>query len=199
MNTEKKDRRIRKTEKQLLNGLTTLMETKSINDITVRELSDTVDINRSTFYLHYQDIYDMIEHIENNLIDKFTDALGPEKEDSNEVDFHDVMKRIFDLLQENRTICKALLGPNGDIKFVNKVSRIVSDRIQYLLVTCASVKYSNTDIELVKSYFVAGCIGLVQHWLNDTKTYEQSDPEHMAELFIDLIKSSSSIINKKEA
>lgn len=36
MNKEKKDRRIRKTEKQLLDGLTYLMETKSINDITVR-------------------------------------------------------------------------------------------------------------------------------------------------------------------
>ena len=46
MNDEKKDRRIRKTEKQLLDGLTKLMETKSINDITVRELADIVDINR---------------------------------------------------------------------------------------------------------------------------------------------------------
>lgn len=199
MNKEKKDRRIRKTEKQLLDGLTYLMETKSINDITVRELADIVDINRSTFYLHYQDIYDMIEHIENDLIEKFTDALGPKVNPniisaaSQEEEFLKIMKSIFNLLLENRTICKALLGHNGDIKFVNKISKIVSDRIQYILNLVASKKYSDTDLELVESYFVAGCIGLVQHWLNDEKTYANSDAEHMSKLFVDLIKSSSAL------
>jgi len=62
-----RDRRVRKTEEQLVKGLTKLMKTKSIKNITVRELADEVDINRSTFYLHYKDIFDMVEKIENEL------------------------------------------------------------------------------------------------------------------------------------
>ena len=47
---EKTDRRVRKTKKLLRQGLAKLMENKSINEITVKELVDEVDINRSTFY-----------------------------------------------------------------------------------------------------------------------------------------------------
>ena len=58
-----RDRRVRKTEEQLVKGLTKLMKTKSIKNITVRELADEVDINRSTFYLHYKDIFDMADRL----------------------------------------------------------------------------------------------------------------------------------------
>lgn len=64
---KKPDRRIRKTKSQLRAGLSKLMQHKSIKEITVKELVEEVDINRSTFYLHYTDIYNMLETIENDL------------------------------------------------------------------------------------------------------------------------------------
>ena len=64
---KKTDRRVRKTKAQLRAGLAKLMQTKSIKEITVKELVDEVDINRSTFYLHYTDIYQMLESIEDEL------------------------------------------------------------------------------------------------------------------------------------
>jgi len=57
---KKTDRRVRKTKTQLRNGLAMLMKEKSVGEITVKELVDQVDINRSTFYLHYPDILRMI-------------------------------------------------------------------------------------------------------------------------------------------
>ena len=57
---EKTDRRIRKTKAQLRAGLAKLMQEKSIKEITVKELVEEVDINRSTFYLHYSDIYTVL-------------------------------------------------------------------------------------------------------------------------------------------
>src|SRR5699024_7421159 len=48
--SEKTDRRVRKTRAQLRAGLATLMQKKSIKEITVKELVEEVDINRSTFY-----------------------------------------------------------------------------------------------------------------------------------------------------
>ena len=37
------------------------MKEKSVNQITVKELVEEVDINRSTFYLHFKDIQDLFE------------------------------------------------------------------------------------------------------------------------------------------
>ena len=73
--TQKQERRYRRTETLILNGLTTLLQQKSIKEITVRELADLVDINRSTFYLHYTDIYDLLEQTEQRLLKQFTDAV----------------------------------------------------------------------------------------------------------------------------
>ena len=51
------DRRIRYTRYALQNALIVCMQQKPFNRITVREICETADINRSTFYMHYKDIY----------------------------------------------------------------------------------------------------------------------------------------------
>ena len=71
MESKKMDRRVRKTRMQLRAGLTQLMRQKPIKDITVRELAQLVDINRCTFYLHYRDIYDMVEQVEQEVFSEF--------------------------------------------------------------------------------------------------------------------------------
>ena len=69
------DRRVRKTRAQLRQGLAELLKEKSLKEITVKELVEKVDINRSTFYLHYADIYDMMEKIENELTGDIEDLI----------------------------------------------------------------------------------------------------------------------------
>ena len=71
----KVDRRVRKTKAQLREGLAHLMLEKSIKEITVKELVDEVDINRSTFYLHYADIYQMLQQIEEEALENITHML----------------------------------------------------------------------------------------------------------------------------
>ena len=63
INNNKKDRRIEKTEYVLVNSLAALMHSKNIKDISVKELCEYANVNRGTFYLHYNDIYDMLDTI----------------------------------------------------------------------------------------------------------------------------------------
>ena len=62
---EKMDRRVRKTRALLLQGLVKMLETHDIQDISVKELTELVDINRGTFYLHY----DNLDEVLNELLD----------------------------------------------------------------------------------------------------------------------------------
>ena len=50
-----------------------LSEKRTMDDITVTELVKRADINRGTFYIHYDDIYAVAEDYENELIDRFFD------------------------------------------------------------------------------------------------------------------------------
>ena len=80
MKEEKKeetiDRRIRKTRRLLRECLTALLKEKKVQDITVREIADMADINRGTFYLHYKDVFDLMEQIENGLLKELEDMLN---------------------------------------------------------------------------------------------------------------------------
>ena len=58
------DRRIAKTKRGIINAFLELRSQKAIEKITVRELCEKAEINKSTFYTHFKDIYDLSEHLE---------------------------------------------------------------------------------------------------------------------------------------
>ena len=72
---KKEDRRVRRTKKLLTQALTELMQQKQVKEITVTELTDLADMNRGTFYLYYKDIFDMLEHIEDNMFQALNEIL----------------------------------------------------------------------------------------------------------------------------
>ena len=76
MNNLVEDRRTRKTnqtKKLLKQNLCNLLMIKPIENITIQEITDAADLNRRTFYTHYQDIYDLFEHVKRDTIDDFID------------------------------------------------------------------------------------------------------------------------------
>lgn len=45
-----------------------LLKKQSISKITVKELCEKADVNRATFYNHYYDIRNVLEHMEENIV-----------------------------------------------------------------------------------------------------------------------------------
>lgn len=66
----KSDRRIRRTRAAIQSAFLKLIFEKDINRITIKELCERADINKSTFYLHYQDIYDLEEQFKEEVSEK---------------------------------------------------------------------------------------------------------------------------------
>lgn len=63
------DRRVRKTKKAIYDVFFELTKEKKLNEITIKELCAQADINKSTFYLHYRDIYDLANSIQSTFVD----------------------------------------------------------------------------------------------------------------------------------
>ena len=61
------DLRVKKTKNSIINAFLRLRSKKPLERITVKELADLAEINKATFYLHYKDIYDLSEQLENEL------------------------------------------------------------------------------------------------------------------------------------
>lgn len=58
------DRRIQRTRNSLFSAFIELRATKPVEKITVKELTEKANISKQTFYLHFQDIYDLSEYLE---------------------------------------------------------------------------------------------------------------------------------------
>ena len=74
--TRKADRRIEFTQSLIRDTLFELMETTPVEKITVSRLCEEACINRSTFYLHYKDIQDVIEQITQNYYSEVTELVS---------------------------------------------------------------------------------------------------------------------------
>lgn len=63
----KNNARWRENERRMETELLALLRDKSIEHITVKEICERAHVNRSTFYAHFTDIYDMLEQMESHL------------------------------------------------------------------------------------------------------------------------------------
>lgn len=189
---EKIDRRVRKTRNQLKNGLAQLMMEKNINEITVKELVETVDINRSTFYLHYSDIYNLLEVIEDEILQEIQTLI-----DENPMGVEDntflFMEGIFTVLHENRDICMALLGENGDATFVHKMSSIIEkNAMQQLEMLFPDIK---DELHYTFSFCMSGSMGIVKQWLFENNG---DTPENIAKLVFKMVMHALGLSRKYE-
>ncbi len=182
---EKVDRRVRKTKAQLRQGLARLMQKKSIKEITVKELVDEVDINRSTFYLHYTDIYQMLEKIEEEAMLEIREALeGCPVHCTERKKIIPFLARFFSIMDSNRDLALALLGPNGDMDFVARIETLIANKF----LDQNSFPLSDNEVSYAYSFCLSGCVGMIKTWLSKA---EHESPEAMARLTFHLIDNIS--------
>ena len=70
------DLRIEKTERGIKNAFIELRSKKPLEKITVKELCEMACINKSTFYSHYKDIYDLSDSMEDEVVRSITNSIS---------------------------------------------------------------------------------------------------------------------------
>ena len=166
MTEKKEDRRVRRTKKLLTQGLIQLMQEKQIKDITVRELADLVDVNRGTFYLYYRDIFDMLEQIETEIFERFNQIISAHQEGRILSQTQPMFSDLFHFIAENEEMCRTLLSTNGDIKFLQRLSDVVEERIRADWLTHPD-GLTEAEFEYRYAFGVLGCVGLVRALLQN--------------------------------
>lgn len=110
-----------------------LMREQNTTAISVRELVDRANINRSTFYAHYQDIFAVLEEIETEITQKlfaFFDAADHAEWLNSPLPF---LMRIGEELEQNKEFYRLLLATQGSVTFMHKLQdaflkRMVTER-----------------------------------------------------------------------
>lgn len=70
------DLRKKKTLRAITNTFLRLRKSKPLERITVKELAELAEISKATFYLHYKDIFDLSEQLQNGVIENVIKGIG---------------------------------------------------------------------------------------------------------------------------
>lgn len=132
-----------------------LIQKKEIEQISVTDICKLANINRSTFYANYLDIYDLADKLKNRMINEFFNIYTDERE--NRYHSYDFLK-LFYHIKENQLFYKTYFKLNFDI--TNTMDYIDEKEVETFIGSPKNLEY---HIE----FFKAGLNAILKKWLNN--------------------------------
>lgn len=126
------DRRQRRTKIRIREAFIDLISEIGLKKITVSELSNRADINRGTFYLHYQDIEDLLDSLQKELIKdlrQVTSQLDPNEIMEDQEKLYPLLVHIIESFAAHADLIIVLMGPKGDPSFLITWEQIVANLV----------------------------------------------------------------------
>ena len=159
----KENQRTRLTRMLFRKSLISLLKEKSLYEITASELCAAAELNRSTFYKHYDNVADVMSELENEIRDKVKDCMYEIKTENPD----SLLQPLYNLLcylKENRDITCLILKHSYDRNFLNSIIRDVM-----IFVTDISDDWVNRNpvfSDYIIKYIIAGSMNIIENWLN---------------------------------
>lgn len=159
-------------------ALIILLEQKDIDYITVKEICERAGVNRSTFYLHYESINDLLnetlEYATNKLIAyfnknsrEFIEELNTSKKEDLILIKEEYLKPYLEFIKDNKKVfIAAFRNPN-----VMKTQEKYSNLKKYILNPILD-KYNIPDYKkkYVLQFYIHGMMAIIKDWtINDCK------------------------------
>jgi AcrR family transcriptional regulator len=179
------NRRVRMTKALLKNSLIELMKSKPINKITIKELCENADVNKSTFYLHYTNQFELLSSVEHELLSQAKEYLEKIDSDYGSVQYlESLLRYIF----ENADVFRALLCAQDSLRFQ-------SDFIEMSFMNLKQVLYldcpENTS-SYVYDFLIMGCLSVIKRWINEEFNVSHKD---IAQIIFRLSDQAASSFN----
>lgn len=158
--SSKKTRKlIKKTFAELMN------EKKELDKITVTELVKRADITRSTFYTHYDDIYEVVNDYQLETIELL---VSDDKILKSIQDIYHYFDEIFECLKKNEDIYKMLLVSKGSLEFLEELKKLAGEKIYHAL---QNIIKNNQYLELDVSFYMSGVISELVKYFREQSDY----------------------------
>lgn len=183
------DRRKRKTRKAIFDACVSLTKEVDFQQITVNEIVKTADINRGTFYLHFEDKFDMMNSFENEMIEKIENVLVKNlpDEQSNQQFLESRYTTIIEILNcytNNKELLQLLLRSSNNTSFQLKLREKLKVVMTEQVLPKISKSELNVPIDLFVILFTSASLSLAEYAY---KTDTAINSEELANFLIKLM------------
>jgi AcrR family transcriptional regulator len=191
-NDEADDLRVRRTRKLLQEALIALTVEKGFAAITVRDITERAMVNRSTFYRHYLDKYDLLDQYMDEVYELINVPEAPPSTDAPGAPPPEQNRGLVNMLRHISTFAdfyRVMLGANGDTRFIQRFRQNVENRFRYLLAN-QEPDPNGPPLELRLSFISCADIGAILWWLENAPHWS---PEEFAQLISPLVRASAGL------
>ena len=164
----KNNRRTIITKKILKETLLELLEEKPISKITIKEICDMSEMSRSTFYLHYQDQFMLLEDLENELIQNLLTTLGTLDSVINSMDGIIAFLRI---IKSNPKTYKTLLCKSESKSFQEKLISVVAEAVK----ARSPFNIDPQREDYIFTFIMFGSLNVITEWINNDFDMEEKE------------------------
>lgn len=179
------DKRIKKTKKAIVNGVINLYLKKGKKGFSVRMLCEQIKINRSTFYLHYNSVEDVVDEMRKWYL------LELDKIFSNKsLNIEQIIFSCAQLVKkQNNSKILSLLFADNDAEIFKLIKTYCEPNILEIpfMRYIKDIKYN----EYIINFIIAGSMAIFKKWVND------GCQPHESELLAEFQKFFSMIIYNK--
>lgn len=161
------DRRVRKSKRAIEEALIRLMAENNFQKITINSIAEKADVNRGTFYLHYQDKYDLLDQCIENQIQKL--LISCMVEGSGNFPSKEPLLRTFKYLEEHAFLYQTLLNNKGIPTFREKLLIIIQAGLRDHLYIQGINK--NMNEEILIQFWSSAIIGVIEWWIIESMPY----------------------------
>ena len=156
-------------------ALIALLKQKPFEYITVSELCEEAGVNRSTFYLHYETIGDLLEETANYLLDGFLAYFGTQKDavslniperELSKLNFicDEYLMPYLTYIKENKEVFATALANGKSFGFEIVYKRMFENIFNPIL---ERFRYPSADRQYVMMYYLNGITSIITQWLQD--------------------------------
>ncbi|HHO5212226.1 TPA: TetR/AcrR family transcriptional regulator [Staphylococcus aureus] len=151
------------TQRNIKNALVSLLENNKFDFITINQIVEEAEITKSTFYRYYDDKYELISEIEEEILEHIHKERQKIDENASEKNLLDIemFKYLFETLEPYSNTIYRLLGYNGDSSFEMKLKNEISRR--FIDIEQRN-HISQVRADLVKEYVFVIMIKTLQYW-----------------------------------
>lgn len=178
MKEMRQDRKTKYTQMVLQDALMELMEHKSISKITIKELCEKADINRTTFYAHYTDQNDLLHKIEADVLLSVSKVVGSLHGPMDKSSIVQIIQEFLQYIADNNKHIQILLSERGDVYFPKELFTMIYEQCEIMALATPS-----STTEYYSIFVLNGSIGLIQHWIKSGLT---KSAKEMAEIIFNM-------------
>lgn len=158
------DRRVKRTKKALRDALLTLLENKSINQISVTELTNLADVNRATFYFYYTDLLDMLQQIQNESYQAFKNIINESTSSITTIEgFTEYCERLLSYCQEHETLVRFIINNDANNQLYKQIRILMLNNIP----NSKDVYDETNPARYSTNFILTAMVGIVIDWMDE--------------------------------